>query len=80
MILYHGGTDIIREPQIILSETGRDFDAGFYTTNIYEQAASNPTAPPTPSKSNRYNYFAAFPTARYIFIKNNLFRRRLWQY
>jgi hypothetical protein len=38
MILYHGGTDIVKEPKIILSERGRDFGFGFYTTNIYEQA------------------------------------------
>lgn len=38
MILYHGGTDIVKEPRIILSEQGRDFGFGFYTTNIYEQA------------------------------------------
>jgi len=39
MILYHGGTDVVKEPQIIFSESGRDFGAGFYTTNIHEQAA-----------------------------------------
>jgi len=39
MILYHGGTDVVREPQLIFSEQGRDFGAGFYTTNIYEQAS-----------------------------------------
>jgi hypothetical protein len=38
MILYHGGTDIVKEPRIILSEQGRDFGFGFYTTEIYEQA------------------------------------------
>ena len=38
MILYHGGTDIVKEPQIILNEQGRDFGFGFYVTDIYEQA------------------------------------------
>jgi hypothetical protein len=38
MILYHGGTHIIKEPQILLTEKGRDFGFGFYTTDIYEQA------------------------------------------
>jgi hypothetical protein len=38
MILYHGGTDIVKEPKIISSEQGRDFGFGFYTTDIYEQA------------------------------------------
>ena len=38
MIIYHGGTDIIKEPRIITSEIGRDFGAGFYTTDIKEQA------------------------------------------
>ena len=38
MQLYHGGTDIVKEPRIIFSEQGRDFGFGFYTTNIYEQA------------------------------------------
>ncbi|MDR2577777.1 MAG: DUF3990 domain-containing protein [Chitinispirillales bacterium] len=39
MILYHGGTDIVKEPKIISAEQGRDFGFGFYTTDIYEQAA-----------------------------------------
>jgi elongation factor P hydroxylase len=39
MILYHGGTDIVKEPMIISAEQGRDFGFGFYTTDIYEQAA-----------------------------------------
>jgi hypothetical protein len=38
MIVYHGGTDIISRPRIITSEVGRDFGAGFYTTDIEEQA------------------------------------------
>ena len=38
MILYHGGTDIVREPKIISNEQSRDFGLGFYTTDIYEQA------------------------------------------
>ena len=38
MILYHGGTDIVQEPKIILSERSRDFGFGFYVTDIYEQA------------------------------------------
>ena len=38
MIVYHGGTDIITEPQILITSTGRDFGAGFYTTDIEEQA------------------------------------------
>jgi hypothetical protein len=38
MILYHGGTDIVKEPKIIFGEQGRDFGFGFYATGIYEQA------------------------------------------
>jgi hypothetical protein len=38
MILYHGGTDIVKEPKIISTEQGRDFGFGFYTTDIYRQA------------------------------------------
>jgi hypothetical protein len=38
MILYHGGTDIVKEPKIIFGEQGRDFGFGFYATDIYEQA------------------------------------------
>jgi len=38
MIIYHGGTDIVKEPRIISNEQGRDFGFGFYTTDIYEQA------------------------------------------
>ncbi len=38
MMLYHGGTDIVKEPKIIFGEQGRDFGFAFYTTDIYEQA------------------------------------------
>lgn len=38
MILYHGGTDIIKEPKIVSGEHGRDFGSAFYVTDIYEQA------------------------------------------
>jgi len=38
MIIYHGSTDIVEYPRIIESELGRDFGAGFYTTDIKEQA------------------------------------------
>jgi hypothetical protein len=38
MILYHGGTDIVEMPRIILNEQGRDFGFAFYATDIYEQA------------------------------------------
>lgn len=38
MIVYHGTTLEIREPQIIKSEIGRDFGFAFYTTDIKEQA------------------------------------------
>jgi len=38
MILYHGGTDIVKEPNLISGERSRDFGIGFYTTDIYEQA------------------------------------------
>lgn len=38
MILYHGGTEIVKEPKIILGEQCRDFGFAFYTTDIFEQA------------------------------------------
>lgn len=38
MIVYHGTTVEIMEPQIIRSEIGRDFGFAFYTTDIKEQA------------------------------------------
>ena len=38
MIIFHGGTDIVNVPIIIQSYSGRDFGAGFYTTDIREQA------------------------------------------
>jgi hypothetical protein len=37
MILYHGGTDIVEKPEIILPLSGRDFGKGFYCTDIPEQ-------------------------------------------
>lgn len=38
MILYHGSTDIVTNPQILKSDIGRDFGFGFYTTDIKIQA------------------------------------------
>jgi len=39
MILYHGGTDVVKEPKIISDTRGRDFGFGFYATDICEQAS-----------------------------------------
>lgn len=38
MILYHGSWEEVREPQVIVSELGRDFGFAFYTTDIQAQA------------------------------------------
>lgn len=38
MIVYHGTTLEIKKPEIITSETGRDFGFAFYTTDIKDQA------------------------------------------
>lgn len=38
MIIYHGSTMEIQNPQIIRSEIGRDCGFAFYTTDIKEQA------------------------------------------
>ncbi len=38
MTLYHGSYLQIEKPQIVISEKGRDFGFGFYTTSIKEQA------------------------------------------
>ncbi len=38
MLVYHGTTVEIKNPQIITSEIGRDFGFAFYTTDIKEQA------------------------------------------
>lgn len=38
MILYHGSTMEIRNPQIVRGDVGRDFGFAFYTTDIRSQA------------------------------------------
>ncbi len=38
MIVYHGGIAVIKSPQILQQEIGRDFGAAFYTTDIRGQA------------------------------------------
>ena len=38
MILYHGSFVDIKQPEIIVSDKGRDFGFGFYLTPIKEQA------------------------------------------
>jgi hypothetical protein len=38
IILYHGGTDIVKKPEIRPQSGGRDFGTGFYCTDIRGQA------------------------------------------
>lgn len=38
MILYHGSTVIVKEPEIRKADYFLDFGTGFYTTTSYEQA------------------------------------------
>jgi len=38
MILYHGGTDSVENPEIRSRSAGRDFGMGFYCTDIRTQA------------------------------------------
>ena len=38
MILYHGSTDLVVQPEIRKSNVYLDFGEGFYTTTSYEQA------------------------------------------
>jgi hypothetical protein len=38
MILYHGGTDIVKNPAVKPQSGGRDFGMGFYCTDIRGQA------------------------------------------
>ena len=38
MIIFHGSTEVVAVPRIIMSYTGRDFGSGFYTTDIRDQA------------------------------------------
>lgn len=38
MILYHGSTDLVDQPEIRPSDVFLDFGTGFYTTTSYDQA------------------------------------------
>ena len=38
MILFHGSSLLVNKPRVIISEVGKDFGFGFYTTNVKEQA------------------------------------------
>ena len=38
MIIYHGSTDLVKEPEIRMGDTFLDFGVGFYTTTSYDQA------------------------------------------
>lgn len=38
MILYHGGTQPVEHPVVVVGEQGRDFGFAFYVTDIREQA------------------------------------------
>ena len=38
MIIYHGSTDLVENPEIRQSDVYLDFGVGFYTTTSYDQA------------------------------------------
>lgn len=38
MILYHGSTVLVEQPEIRMNDTFLDFGRGFYTTTSYDQA------------------------------------------
>jgi hypothetical protein len=38
MRLYHGGTDIVSQPDVTYGRKGLDFGSGFYLTNLLHQA------------------------------------------
>lgn len=38
MIIYHGSTVLVEQPEIRVGETFLDFGTGFYTTTSYDQA------------------------------------------
>lgn len=38
MILYHGSTVLVKQPEIRVGKTFLDFGSGFYTTASYDQA------------------------------------------
>ena len=38
MIIYHGSTELVKKPEIRISESFLDFGTGFYTTTSYAQA------------------------------------------
>lgn len=38
MIIYHGSTDLVKTPEIRVSDAFLDFGVGFYTTTSYDQA------------------------------------------
>jgi hypothetical protein len=38
IVLYHGGTTIVRQPKVIRAARALDFGAAFYCTSDFEQA------------------------------------------
>ena len=40
MRVYHGGTDIVKNPNVTKGRGGLDFGIGFYITDIKQQAES----------------------------------------
>jgi len=40
MLLYHGGTEIIENPEVRIANRPVDFGDGFYTTSNFEQASN----------------------------------------
>gem|GEM_PF-5335090 len=56
MIVYHGGTDIVDAPKIIRKFAGRDFGAGFYTTDIIRSLGRTRRIRKTSCRARPSNY------------------------
>jgi hypothetical protein len=71
MILYHGSTEIVKSPKIIISDKFLDLGYGFYTTTCKEQALCWAKTKKNRIKSESF-YLNIYEIADSVF-SNNLF-------
>lgn len=63
MTVYHGSTEVVREPLVIIGRQNHDFGRGFYVTEMREQALSWASRPINAEKEKYLNCYNSCPSS-----------------
>lgn len=66
-IIYHGSNVIVPEPKVLIHGNYKDFEYGFYCTNIEKQAKRWALTKRGKSIVNKYQYKEVIYYDKYIF-------------